>query len=165
MRALLDRTRAVGAVALDPELARYACEGLTIETDGCIVSVASARSPHTPRGHFSDCVAYETFVNKVHLDDWLSEGLRSASLEEKLEQALLLADESGKLAEQLRVSVAVVISADASMSDVVFRFIGVRPHDVPWLGNVDEYLEPVLSRVYGADRLMADHDATVVDAR
>lgn len=150
MRRLLERAGAYETLALDPELRAYVREGLAVDPAGAIVSVAAARQPHTARAHFGSLVEYEAFVNKLHLDDWMSESRISAPLEEKLGQALLLADAVGELAEQCGARVAVVISADISNADVVFRFHGVRHNESPWVPvDLEGFLEPVLERVYG----------------
>lgn len=148
MRVLLDRARVLDAMSLDPQLATYLQEGLTIEADGSLVSGAAAKLAHAERWRFSDRVEYEAFANKIHLDDW-SDRLTTARLDEKLGQALLLADRVGQLAEQFDVTVAVIISADSTTADVVFRFHGVRPNEAPWFVDLEKYNEPVLVRIYG----------------
>jgi hypothetical protein len=131
---------------LDPALKKYLGEGLEIGADGSIVSVAAVRRPHTGRAHFADRVAYEAFVSKARLDDW-SEQLHSAPVVEKIAQALLLADEVGRQAQQLDQDVAVIISVDSD-ADVIFRFHGLRPREDGWLGDIEGYSEPVLLRMY-----------------
>ena len=157
MRALLKRTPKPETI--DPELATYVDDGLEIDADGSIVSVASARCSHAERWRFSDRVEYEAFVNKVYLDDWLNDCQTPTCLEEKLGQALLLAVKVGQIAEQSGVTVAVIISADIaadisadnSTTDVVFRFHGVRPNEAPWLSDdIEQFQEPVLVRIYGS---------------
>jgi hypothetical protein len=61
--------------------------------------------------------------------------LSFASLEEKLSQALLLADRVGHHAEQLDVTVAVIISVESGTADITFRFHGVRPNEAAWLAD------------------------------
>ena len=94
-------------------------------------------------------MGYEAFANKVHIHDW-SERLGAASLEKKLDHALVLADEVGRLAAQLSIAIAVVVSADIPTADVVFRFHGVRPDERPWIIDFEKPDEPVLVRIYGA---------------
>ena len=148
MRVLVERAPPRDATRLDPGLATYVDEGLAINADGSIVSVAAARGVQVEPGQFEDLVGYEAFANKVHLDDWMSERLAAAPLEEKLAHARLLADAIGRLAEQSDLAVVVIISADTWTNDVVLRFHGIRPDELPWLADIEHYREPVLARTY-----------------
>jgi hypothetical protein len=148
MAQLLDRVRRVHLTRIDPELDSYLSDGLAVQADGSVVSVAASKGAHADRSQFADRVDYEAFVNKIHLDDWSGDALAEATIEEKLAHTLLLADRVEAWAERKGVSVAVVISVDLAARDVVFRFHGIRPDEALWLGDVHRYDEPVFIRLY-----------------
>ncbi len=135
---------------LDADLVSYLSAGFVIEDDGSLVSAASGSSGPSERASFDDRVRYEVFANKIHIEDWGSEALWTATTEEMIGQALVLADAVGDWATHNGVTVAVIVSADPANRDVVFRFHGVRPTERPWLHeDLEGYAEPVLVRVYG----------------
>lgn len=149
MAELLDRARRLRITRLDSELEAYLKDGFALESDGTIVSVAALRGTRSDRSAFADLVGYEAFVNKIHLDDWCSDALTDAGIEEKLAHALVLADRVGEWAEHRGTKVAVVISADLEAGDIVFRFHRVRTNEPSWLAELKLYTEPVLRRLYG----------------
>lgn len=144
----LGRARALRITNLDAELENYLKEGLVLQRDGTIVSIAALRGVPADRSQFPDGVGYEAFINKIHVEDWCSDALAGAPLEEKLAHGLILADRVGAWAVEQETSVVVVISADVATGDVVFRFHGVREGEPPWLGEIEQYREPVVVRRY-----------------
>jgi hypothetical protein len=153
---LLSRARALRITSLDAELESYLAEGLAVQSDGTIVSIAALRGANTYRGRFPDRVGYEAFVNKMHVDDWCSDALAPASLEEKLAQGLVLADRVGAWAVEHETSVVVVISVDVASDDIVFRFHGVHAGEPPWLTEIERHPEPVILRRYSPGEPEAD---------
>jgi hypothetical protein len=149
MRSLLDSAKDTPS-NLDADLASYLNAGFVIEDDGSVVSAASGCFGPSERASFNDRVNYEAFVNKIHIEDWGSEALWTATTEEMIGQALVLADAVGNWATHNGVKVAVIVSADPANRDVVFRFHGIRPTERPWLHeDLEGYAEPVLLRIYG----------------
>ena len=149
MQSLLEAARGAPS-QLDTDLESYLQSGFLIEPDGAVVSAASGCFGPSERASFDDRVGYETFVNKIHIEDWGSEALWTATTEEMIGQALVLADAVGDWATNNGVSVAVIVSADPANRDVVFRFHGIRPTERPWLHeDLEGYAEPVLLRIYG----------------
>jgi hypothetical protein len=149
MRSLLNSARGIPD-QLDTDLASYLNAGFVIEPDGSVVSAASGSNDVSERASFNARVDYEAFVNKIHIEDWGSEALWTATTEEMIGQALVLADAVGNWAKHNGVTVAVIVSADPDNRDVVFRFHGVRPAERPWLHeDLEGYAEPVLLRIYG----------------
>jgi hypothetical protein len=145
---LLGRARALRIASLDGDLESYVKDGLAIQTDGTIVSIAALRGTNTDRSKFPDRVGYEAFINKIHVDDWCSDALARAPLEEKLAHGLILADRVGAWAVEHETSIDVVISADAATNDVVFRFHGVHAGEPSWAGEIEQVREPVVLRRY-----------------
>ena len=134
------------AAALDSGLRSYISSGLQ-EEGGALVSVAARSAAHEEQCRFHDLTAFEGFVNKIHLDDWLSEAW-NGSLSELLEQALALADEIGRQAADLEAEIEVAISCDISAEDVVFRFYRIRETEAAWVNDVDTLEEPALLKRY-----------------
>lgn len=149
MRSLLDSAMEA-PIQLDTDLISYVKAGFVIEDDGAVVSAASGCFGPSERASFGARVEYEAFVNKIHIEDWGSEALWTATTEEMIGQALVLADAVGDWATHKGVRVAVIVSADPANRDVVFRFHGIRPQERPWLHeDLEGYAEPVLLRIYG----------------
>lgn len=153
MEQLLDGARRLQPTQLDPSLEAYLSHGLAVQADGAVVSVAASQCANADRSWFVDTVGYEAFVNKIHLDDWCSNALADATVEDQLAHALVLADRIGAWAEEQGAQVAVIISVDPGTRDVVFRFHGIRPDEPPWLAGIEQYTEPVFLRLYGRLRL------------
>ncbi|NVB83101.1 MAG: hypothetical protein HOV81_32280, partial [Kofleriaceae bacterium] len=91
MRSLLDSAKETSS-PLDADLVSYLTAGFLIEDDGSVVSAASGCFGPSERASFDDRVNYEAFVNKIHIEDWGSEALWTATTEEMIGQALVLAD-------------------------------------------------------------------------
>jgi hypothetical protein len=157
---LLIRARALRITSLDAELESYLKSGLALQRDGTIVSIAALRGANADRGRFPDRVGYEAFVNKMHLDDWCSDALAQAPLEEKLAHGLVLADRVGTWAVEHESSVVVVISADVASDDIVFRFHGVHAGEPPWLTEIESCREPVVVQQYSPGEPEADPSET-----
>lgn len=148
MRPILARVRAGGDGQLDGALEAYFDGGIVLDDDGCLVSVAAAVRAHASRSGFVDDTGYEAYVNKVAVDDWGSERLWDACIDDKVAQALMLADRVGAVAAGLRVGVVCIISVDVHRGIVTFRFHALRGDESAWVQDVNSYQEPLLVRVY-----------------
>lgn len=143
MARLLKDIGPAGGTRLDAGLQRYTAQGLELRAGGELVSIAASIGAHADRGQFCDITALEAFVNKVHLDDWLSDEW-TGSVGDLLTQAIALAAEVGARAQAVQANIEVAISCEPEKKDVVFRFYGLRHSEQPWLDDPSTLQEAVL---------------------
>lgn len=149
MRRLLGSGDVTPPGSLDVGLARYLEGGLIKGPRQSVLSAESYKGASAePPSRFHDCTAFETFVNKIHVDDWCSDALLELPLERKLGHVFLLADLVGKMASKYKVSITAIISVDAETNDIVFRFHSEHPGEPAYLDDPEELSEAIAVRTY-----------------